>query len=257
MVTGSSQGIGKAIAFALARRGSHVLLHGRTQSQRLRTAAAEMTAAGAGSVQVVCCDFTDTQQVVAFCEQVWRQADGLDILVNNAGADVLTGDNVNLSFVEKMELLWKVDVLGTLILSRQLGNRMLHGGTATERAGQKSIVNMGWDQAQQGMAGESGEMFATTKGAIASLTRSLAQSLGPAVRVNCVAPGWIQTQWGRQASTSWNRRAQSESLMNRWGHPNDVAETVAFLAGDEASFVSGQIICVNGGFKYFQGENKT
>jgi 3-oxoacyl-[acyl-carrier protein] reductase len=256
LVTGSSRGIGKMIAHALAHRGANVTLHGRQESGPLRTVASELASVGDGSVQIACCNFSDTENLESFCEQVWQQSGGLDILVNNAGADVLTGEGTNLNFMEKLELLWKVDVRATLMLSRIVGKRMQSAAVGTDHTGQKSIINIGWDQAQQGMAGDAGEMFATTKGAIASMTRSLAQSLAPRVRVNCVAPGWIQTQWGLQASTDWSDRARSESLMNRWGTPHDVAQTVAFLAGNESSFISGQIICVNGGFKYFQGEDK-
>ena len=83
-----------------------------------------------------------------------------------------------------------------------------------------------------------------------SMTKSLAQSLAPHVRVNCLAPGWIKTQWGDGASEYWSDRAEKESLMGRWGTPQDVALVAAFLCSDAASFISGQIVPVNGGFKY-------
>ena len=95
------------------------------------------------------------------------------------------------------------------------------------------IVNIGWDQAEHGMAGDSGEMFAATKGAVMAFTKSLARSLAPEVRVNCLAPGWIKTAWGEQASEYWQERASGESLLGRWGTPEDVAARGAFpgLAG--------------------------
>ena len=80
-----------------------------------------------------------------------------------------------------------------------------------------------------------------------SFTRSLARSLAPQVRVNCLAPGWIRTAWGDQASTYWNERAPKESLLQRWGTPQDVANTACFLASPAAAFMTGQIIAVNGG----------
>ncbi len=116
--------------------------------------------------------------------------------------------------------------------------------------GTMAIINIGWDQASQGMAGTSGELFATTKGAIMAMTKSLAQSYAPEIRVNCIAPGWIQTQWGEHASDYWDHRAKDESLMGRWGTPQDIAGVVAFLCSDAASFISGQTIRVNGGFKF-------
>jgi 3-oxoacyl-[acyl-carrier protein] reductase len=117
-------------------------------------------------------------------------------------------------------------------------------------SGSNVILNMGWDQAWQGMGGDSGELFATTKGAIMSMTKSLAQSLSPEVRVNCLAPGWIKTKWGEQAPHYWSERAKRESLADRWGTPEDVANVAAFLCSHAARFVSGQIVPINGGFRF-------
>ncbi|HEY2839182.1 MAG TPA: SDR family oxidoreductase, partial [Pirellulales bacterium] len=73
------------------------------------------------------------------------------------------------------------------------------------------------------------------------------KSLAPTVRVNCLAPGWIKTAWGEQASEYWQQRAQSESLLRRWGTPEDVAKTAAFLVSPAAGFITGQIVAVDGG----------
>jgi 3-oxoacyl-[acyl-carrier protein] reductase len=82
-----------------------------------------------------------------------------------------------------------------------------------------------------------------------AFTRSLAKSLAPRVRVNCVAPGWIKTSWGEDASEHRQQRAIAESLLERWGTPEDVARAVRFLVGPEASFITGQVLNVNGGFR--------
>jgi 3-oxoacyl-[acyl-carrier protein] reductase len=170
----------------------------------------------------------------------------VDFWINNAGGDVLTGTLSDQTLEEKLKLLWQVDVNSTLMLSRRAGSKMREKST---EPGKNVILNMGWDQAAQGMAGDSGELFATTKGAIMAMTKSLAQSLSPEVRVNCIAPGWIKTEWGEQASDYWAQRATQDSLMERWGTPKDIAEVALFLCSPAASFVSGQIIPVNGGFK--------
>jgi 3-oxoacyl-[acyl-carrier protein] reductase len=153
---------------------------------------------------------------------------------------VLTGEPAQWSFQQKLDLLMRVDVLGTMHLARAIGRRM-------QDRGEGVILNMGWDQADTGMEGDSGELFATTKGAVMAFTRSLARSLAPAVRVNCVAPGWIRTRWGESASESWQQRAISESLLARWGTPEDVANVARFLVGPAAAFMTGQIVAVNGG----------
>ncbi len=255
LVTGSSSGIGAAIAKRLAQLGARVILHGRSDSQHLKESAQAVARFGADTKTTVA-DFSDTNSIEPFIQSAWNQFGHIDIVVNNAGGDVLTGESTDWSFEEKLQYLLKTDVTATLMLSRRFGRQMIDHIQNNDVQSPASIINIGWDQAYKGMAGDSGEMFATTKGAIMSMTLSLAQSLAPSVRVNCVAPGWIKTDWGNQASSDWDQRAISESLMNRWGQPEDVANMVSFLASSQASFVSGQIINVNGGFRIFRDENE-
>ena len=115
--------------------------------------------------------------------------------------------------------------------------------------GRGTIINLGWDQVEVGMAGDSGELFAAAKGAVMAFSRSLAQSLAPQVRVNCLAPGWIKTAWGQSASQAWQDRARGESLLDRWGTPEDVARVARFLASPAAEFITGQVLNVNGGLR--------
>jgi 3-oxoacyl-[acyl-carrier protein] reductase len=241
VVTGSSSGIGRAIALELASAGAMCIVHAGSNRQGADEVARTITSSG-GQARVVVCDITDTDKLPALVDDIWSTRP-IDVWINNAGADVLTGATGKWSFQQKLHRLWQVDVAGTVLLSRLIGAKMKPRGSGV-------IINVGWDQAESGMAGDSGELFSATKGAIMAFTRSLAQSLAPQVRVNCVAPGWIKTQWGEGASQYWHDRARRESLADRWGTPEDVAHVVRFLASDAASFISGQIIPVNGGFRH-------
>ena len=91
------------------------------------------------------------------------------------------------------------------------------------QAGNGVIINIGWDQADTGMEGDSGQLFGAVKGAIHAFTRGLALSLAPRVRVNCLAPGWIKTAWGQKASAHGAERVLRETPLGRWGLPEDVA----------------------------------
>jgi len=156
--------------------------------------------------------------------------------------DILTGEGRQWSFEQKLEALWRVDVQATIALSRHVGAMMAERGRGV-------LLNVGWDGAERGMAGDSAELFAATKGAVMAFSRSLAQSLAPRVRVNCLALGWIRTAWGESAPAAWQARAEAESLAGRWGTPEDVARAARFLVSPAADFVSGQIVPVNGGFR--------
>jgi len=238
LVTGSSRGIGQAIALELASAGANVLVHGNSNRDSAEQLAAQIRDLGVQS-EVLIYDFSQPDSCRALMEQAW-EVSPLDIWINNAGVDVLTGEAADWSFQKKWAALWEVDVTATIELSRNVGARMKQRGSGT-------IVNIGWDQAETGMEGDSGEMFAATKGAVMAFTRSLAKSLAPEVRVNCVAPGWIKTDWGEEASNYWQQRAINESLLQRWGTPEDVAHAVRFLVSPHASFITGQILPVNGG----------
>ncbi len=240
VVTGASRGIGRAIALELAAAGAAVLVHARSSRRRCEVTARDIRARGPDA-QVFLADLALPEQQEALVGRAWEWCGGPTIWVNNAGADVLTGPAAEWSFEQKLEALWRVDVAATIRLGRLAGQKMKEDGGGV-------ILNIGWDGAERGMGGDSGELFAAAKGAVMAFSRSLAQSLAPQVRVNCLAPGWIKTAWGQQASDGWQERARRESLLRRWGTPEDVARVARFLVSPAACFINGQIVHVNGGF---------
>lgn len=166
---------------------------------------------------------------------------GVDAWVNNAGADVLTGEAAAWERERKLDLLLDVDLRGTMRCSWDAGARM------REQPGGGAIVNVGWDQASTGMAGEKPELFAAVKAGVLGFSRSLARTLAPAVRVNVVAPGWISTAFGDDAPARLRAEVEAATPLGRWGTPEDVAGAVRWLASPEAAFVTGQVVNVNGG----------
>ncbi|MEW4487597.1 SDR family oxidoreductase [Thalassoglobus sp. JC818] len=238
LVTGASSGIGRAIAEEFAAAGARVVVHYSSSRESAQKVVEQIKDTG-GEADCVQANFL-TDSFPQFCEEVWETSGPIDIWVNNAGVDLLTGEGATLNYQEKLDRLLRVDVAGSVQLSKLVGQKMKERGSGT-------ILNIGWDQADRGMEGDSAELFSTAKNAIMGFTRSLAVSLAPQVRVNCIAPGWIRTAWGDQASDDWQERVMRETPLKRWGLPEDLANLARFLVSEEANYLTGQVINANGG----------
>jgi 2-amino-4-hydroxy-6-hydroxymethyldihydropteridine diphosphokinase len=239
LVTGSTSGIGNAVALELARAGADVIVHGRRSKDAGERVTAAVSDLG-GRTKFLLADLADARASDRLVDEAWGLWGGLDVFVQNAGADVVTGDAADWSFDRKWEALVAVDMTATIRLCRAVGERMKAG-----RGG--VILTVGWDQAETGFSGESGLLFGPAKAAVMAFTRHLARNLAPRVRVNCLAPGWIKTAWGESASERWQQRVAAETPLRRWGLPEDVAAAARWLASPAAAFVTGQIVRVNGG----------
>lgn len=239
VITGGSSGIGRAVALEVAAAGGNLLLQGTRPDEKVAALVESIRQLGR-QCEYVRCDFRKQDswaKMLGEGQQVFSRIDGL---VNTAGADLLTGNAAKWSYAEKLEILLTVDVSATVTLSKQFGEQM-------RQAGSGNILTIGWDQADRGMEGDSAELFSVAKNAVMGFTRSLAMSLAPQVRVNCIAPGWIKTAWGEQASQEWQDRVLRETPLKRWGTPEDIAKLARFLLSDEASYITGQVINANGG----------
>jgi 3-oxoacyl-[acyl-carrier protein] reductase len=161
--------------------------------------------------------------------------------INNAGADILTGAGARLSPLERFDLLLRVDLRGTVLASWAVADLMKaqpDGGV---------IVNMSWDHVVFGMEGRNPEMFSAVKGGVLSFSKSLARSVAPKVRVNVLAPGWIDTAFGTGLEDERRRAVAESTPMKRWGTPDDVANAALFLISPASDFLTGQTVNVNGG----------
>jgi 3-oxoacyl-[acyl-carrier protein] reductase len=239
-VTGASSGIGRAIAETYAAEGAVVLLTHRASPERAREVADAIAARG-GRAHVRQADLATRAACERLVAEAHDELDRVDVWVNNAGADVLTGDAAAWDWEHKLDVLLAVDLKGTIACSYAIGELMRN----QESGG--AIVNMSWDHAASGMAGENPQLFSAVKGGVLAFSKSLARSLAPDVRVNVLCPGWIETSFGEQADPDFRRAVARGTPLERWGGPEDVAGAALYLASPEAAFVTGQAININGG----------
>jgi 3-oxoacyl-[acyl-carrier protein] reductase len=240
LVTGASSGIGRAIALGVARAGADVVVTYRENRAGADAVAREVQALGR-KVSVQALDLSDEAAIDRVAPAARASLGRLDVWINNAGADILTGAGAELSTVQKLDLLLTVDLRGTILAS---------WAAARFFAGQKSggvIINMSWDHVVSGMAGTNPQMYAAVKGGVASFSRALARSVAPHVRVNVLAPGWIETAFGEGLDPEIYRSVADTTPLRRWGTPDDVAGAAVFLASPASAFITGQTIMIGGG----------
>ncbi len=232
LVTGSTRGIGRAIAESLAGAGARVAIVGRDKG-RADAVAAEV----GGGAQGFACDVSEGAQVTALVNDVEKAFGGIDILVNNAG---LTRDNIMLRLKDED---WDAVI-----------NANLRGAFFTTRAATRGMMKRRWGRiinmaSVVGLIGNKGQSnYAASKAGLIGLTKSVAKEFASrGILANVVAPGFIETDM-TAAMTPEARQAMSQQIpLERLGTPEDIANLVTFLASDRASYITGQVLVVDGG----------
>ena len=237
VVTGAGRGIGRALALGFAAQGAAVLVHYRQAQQSVEDVVRQIEMNGGKAVSVQA-DVTVMSDVVRLVSEATTKLGSIDVWINNAGASANSAETQGLSEEEILEQVLAVDVMGTWRCCNAAKEHMRDGGC---------ILNLGWDHALDGAPGFVNSMYAMSKGAVISLTRCLAQELAPRVRVNCIAPGWVENEWAQSRSASFRKRVEQRIPMKRWGTPDDIVEAALFLASPAASFITGQVLVVDGG----------
>jgi NAD(P)-dependent dehydrogenase (short-subunit alcohol dehydrogenase family) len=236
LVTGSGTGIGREVALELARQGAEVVLHYSRSRDGAESAVEEIKADG-GRASLFRANLANVDECFGLVDHAASFLGGLDVLINNAGiTDIVAFDDVT---PEQFDQIYAVNIRGQFFTAQRAARHMSDGGGA--------IVNMA---SVHGLAGAPGySVYAGTKGAIMAWTREVAIELAPKkIRVNAIAPGWIVVPSHYALYENYSPEAGAKQIpWGRVGVPLDIAKACAFLASDEADFIVGAVIVVDGG----------
>ena len=236
LVTGAAKGIGRAIALALAADGATVIVNYNGSAQKAEAVVDEIKALGKDS-EAYQCNVANTADVDAMIKDVINRYGSLDILVNNAG---ITRDNLIMKMSEEdFDAVIDANLKGCFNTIKAVSRQMLK-----QRAGR--IINI---TSVSGILGNAGQAnYAASKAGIIGLTKTMARELASrGITVNAVAPGFVNTEITEVLSDSVKEAATAQIPLKTFGETKDIAYAVAFLASDEARYITGQVLCVDGG----------
>jgi 3-oxoacyl-[acyl-carrier protein] reductase len=235
LITGASQGIGRACALRLAKEGASVAVGARNQ-EKLNELVGEIASAG-GHAAAFPVDVSDEEQIKSAIKTAIAQFGKIDILVNNAG---VTRDQL----VMRMKRADWDSVLQTNLTSAYLCTQQVIGSMLKQRWGR--IINISSVFGQMGQAGQAN--YAASKAGLIGLTMAIAREVGSRnITCNAIAPGFIETAMTAVLSDEFKQNAVKQIPLGRVGTPEDVAAAVAFFASDDASYITGHVLSVNGG----------
>lgn len=236
LVTGAGRGIGRQVALTLAENGATVIVNYNGSKESAEAVVAKITAAG-GTAEAMQCNVADYAASEAFVKEVLKKYQKVDILVNNAG---VTRDNLIMRMTEEdYDMVLDTNLKGAFHMIKHLSRYFIK-----QRSGK--IINISSVSGVLGNAGQSN--YSASKAGLIGLTKSIAREFASrGINVNAVAPGFIDTDMTKNMTEDAKSALNGMIPMGKIGSASDVADLVLFLAGDHSNYITGQVICVDGG----------
>lgn len=237
LITGSSKGIGKATALLFAKEGAKVAVNYLSSEKEAFAVVDEIKKIGSEAIAIKC-DVSQENNVKKMVQQIVDKFGKIDILVNNAGIVF------DVPFFERTVRQWKktldVNLLGIFLCSKYTSQQMLKTGSG-------KIINISSTNGINSFSPEAIDYDASKAGVII-LTRDLAKELAPKIQVNSIAPGWVDTEMNKDLPKDFIEEETEKIYLKRFAKPEEIAKAILFLASDEANYITGSILKVDGGY---------
>jgi len=238
LITGSSRGIGRAIALLFAKEGARIIVNYNKSKKEAEEVVKKIKSLGSQAIAIKC-DVSKEKEVIQMVDKAIKEFEKIDILVNNAGIvfDIPLFEKT----VEQWRKTFDVNLIGTFICSKHISRHMLEKGSG-------NIINISSTNGINSYSPESSD-YDASKAGVNILTKTMAEELAPKIRVNSVAPGWVDTDINKELPKDFIKEETEKIYFDRFAKPDEIAKVVLFLASEDSSFMTGSILIVDGGYK--------
>lgn len=235
LITGSSRGIGKACAIKYAQNGYDVIINYNNNKESAEQLLNEINSKYNSNSTAIRCDISKEEEVIKMANAIMEKYKKIDVLVNNAGISL---DNpISDKTVDEFKTVINLNLIGTFLVTKYISNHMQKG----------SIINISSTNGIDTNYPESID-YDASKAAVISLSRNFAKALKPNIRVNTVAPGWVNTDACKDIYEEFKKEELNKIYLERFASPEEIANVVYFLSSDEASYINNSVIRVDGGY---------
>lgn len=240
LITGGSRGIGKATSIEFAKKGYNVVINYVSNDETAENLKKSIVDNYGVKVILAKADISNEEHVKEMVEMVIKQFGSIDVLVNNAGIAIDT--TIEDKTVENFRRTLDVNTIGPFLISREVGKYMLE-----QKSG--SIINITSTNGLETYYEYSLD-YDASKAALISLTHNLSEIFAPFIRVNAIAPGWVNTEMNKELDEEYVKEECKNIYQGRFAEPEEIAKVICFLASDDASYINNEVIRVDGGNRH-------